>query len=204
MSKTVLDTGGTGFIAHHLIDIVNEKIKTNLPVKLHLGCGPNIWEDWINVEGDYIGEQPGIIHFNITDPYPLPDNCVDEIFTSHVIEHIIPTDVEPMMKEWLRILKPGGFVATEWPDLLKCATFLVKNPEMMYTKDRNRLKHGVAGIFGNISKYQDLAMLHKWGYSEESMKVLKLEVGFSRAEIQEPIHPKTRKPMIDSRVVGYK
>lgn len=191
-------------MVNNLIEEVNKKIRQNKPVKLHLGCGPNIWNDWINVEGDYIGEQPGIVNFNITDKFPLPDNSVDEIFTSHVIEHIMPNEVPGMFAEWLRILKPGGFVATEWPDLLKCAKFLVENPEMMYTKDRNRLKRGIAGIFGNISKYQDVAMLHKWGYSEESMKVLKEEVGFSRVTIETPLHPKTKKPMIDSRVVGYK
>lgn len=192
-------------MANNLRDAVQVKHDAGLPVKLHLGCGPNVWKDWINVEGEYVGENDdGIILHDLTDPYPIPDNSVDEIFTSHVIEHIMPDDVPGMLKEWLRILKPGGFVATEWPDLLKCCQFIVDDPSRIYTEDRKAQKRAVAGIYGRISVYKDPAMLHKWGYSAESMCKLKESVGYSKTEIQEPIHPKTRKPMIDSRVVGYK
>jgi hypothetical protein len=44
-------------------------------------------------------------------------------------------------------------------------------------------------------------MLHKWGYSAESMKRLFLEAGFGRVEIQDNLH---RKTVIDSRVVAFK
>ena len=127
-------------------------------VKLHLGCGPNIFSDWINVEGDYCAGQPGIAIHNLTDPYLLPDNCVDEILSVHVIEHIMPDQVIPMFKEWHRILKPGGLVAVEWPDLLKMCKFIVDDPSRIYNDNKKIQKRSVAGIFGNIGKYQDVAM----------------------------------------------
>jgi len=176
------------------------------PIKLHLGCGPNIFDGYINVEGDYIlnskgGPADGVVIHNITETYPLPDNSVDEILSVHVIEHIIPTDIPAMFAEWKRILKPEGFVAVEWPDLLKMCQYICYHPDSLWSDNKKVLKQSVAGIFGNIGKYKDPAMLHKWGYSEESMIKLFEKHGFSRAEGQLPAY---RKTSADSRVAAWK
>lgn len=42
------------------------------------------------------------------DHLPLPDNSVDFVISSHVIEHFY--DPVKAMKEWLRVVKPGGYV----------------------------------------------------------------------------------------------
>jgi predicted SAM-dependent methyltransferase len=176
------------------------------PIRLHLGCGPNVFPGYINVEGDYIanskGEIPeGVVIHNITETYPLPDDSVDEILSVHVIEHIIPTDIPNMFAEWRRILKTSGFVAVEWPDLLKLCQYVVNNPDSLWSDNKKVLKQSVAGIFGNIGRYKDPAMLHKWGYSAESMQKLFEKHGFSRTEIQPNIH---KKSLADSRVVAWK
>jgi len=180
---------------------VNECIINKIPVRLHLGCGPNIMQDWINVEGDlYKGQDNTFIH-NITEQYPIADNTVDEILSVHVIEHIAPDLVIPMMREWLRILKPEKFVAVEWPDLLKMCQYIVDDPSRIYSDNRKIQKRSVAGIFGNIGKHKNIEMLHKWGYSAESMCKLFLETGFRKTQIESPIFPKTE---MDSRVIAYK
>lgn len=179
-----------------------ERLKNqSLPVKLHLGCGPNLYEGWINVDGDYCVGQAGIVIHNLTDPYPVDNNCIDEILNIHVIEHIMPDKVPAMLKEWHRILKPGGFVAIEWPDLLKICKFLVEDPSRIYSDNRKILKQGVAALFGDIGKYQNVAMLHKWGYSADSLSKLLKEAGFTRTIVEPNKHPKTA---MCSRVVAYK
>jgi len=175
-------------------------------IRLHLGCGPNVFPGYINVEGDYIanskgGIPEGVVIHNITEPYPLPDDSVDEILSVHVIEHIMPNDIPAMFAEWRRILKPTGFVAVEWPDLLKMCQYIVYHPDSLWTDDKKIMKQSVAGIFGNIGRYKDPAMLHKWGYSEESMIKLFEKHGFSRAEGQLPAYRKSR---ADSRVAAWK
>lgn len=191
-------------MASNLKDVVKKYIAEGRDIKLHLGCGPNLFEGWINVEGEYLKNMDGIVLHDITQPMPIPDNCVSEILTVHVIEHIMPSDVDALLKEWLRVLKPGGFVATEWPDLLKACQFIVDDPSRIYTDNQKTMKRAVGAIFGRIDKYQDVTMLHKWGYSADSMIKLKKRCGFSKVESQSPQYPKTKKPMIDSRVVGYK
>lgn len=172
-----------------------------LPAKLHLGCGPNILDGWINVEGEYCRGQENIVIHNIDEQYPLYSDTVDEILSVHVIEHIMPDKVPYMLKEWHRVLKPTGHVAIEWPDLLKMAQFITANPESLYTDNKKIAKRSVAGIFGNIGRYKDVAMLHKWGYSADSMIHVLLANGFSRAEVQPNQYRKTE---MDSRVVGFK
>lgn len=39
---------------------------------------------------------------------PFPDGCFDLVYSSHCLEHIPWDEVESTLREWVRILKPGG------------------------------------------------------------------------------------------------
>jgi SAM-dependent methyltransferase len=184
-----------------LEEIVQQKMNQGLPVKLHLGCGNRYFDGYINIDGEYMQGDPNVTIHDITKPFPLPDNCVDEILSVHVIEHISRQHIPVMYKEFLRICKPGAFVATEWPDLLKLCQEIVNNPNCFWTHDKRLLKRTVAGIYGDSVRYPDPTMLHKWGYSGESMSRLFQDAGFRRTEIQGNHHGKSP---IDSRVVAFK
>lgn len=184
-----------------LYEKVNELIHSSQKVKLHLGCGSRLFEGYLNVDGEYMSHDPNVTIHDITQPFPLPDNCVDEILTVHVIEHLSRQYVQPMFKEFLRICKPGGFVAVEWPDLLKMCQEVVNNPDCFWTHDKRLIKRTISGIYGDSVRYPDPTMLHKWGYSAESMCKIFEQAGFARTEIQGNHHGKSS---IDSRVVAYK
>ena len=172
------------------------------PVRLHIGCGSRIFEGYINVDGEYMRHDSNVIIHDITQAFPLADNLVDEILSVHVIEHIMRDRVPDMMREWLRILKPGGFVAVEWPDFLKMCQEVVKNPDCLnFDADRRLQKRTILGIFGDNLRYPDPVMWHKWGYSVDSLTKLFQSVGYSRTKIEDNLHSKT---MNDSRVVAYK
>ena len=79
--------------------------------------------------------------------------------------------------------------------------FIVDDPSRLYSDNRKILKQGVSGIFGNIVKYQDVAMMHKWGYSADSLSKLLKEAGFSKTITEPNKYPKTG---MCSRVVAYK
>lgn len=171
-------------------------------VRLHIGCGSRIFDGYINIDGDYMSGTPGVVIHDITVPFSLPDNSVDEILSVHVIEHIMRDRVPGIMQEWLRILKPGGFVAVEWPDFLKMCQEVVKNPNCLnFDSDRRLQKRTILGIFGDNLRYPDPVMWHKWGYSVDSLSKLFQSVGYSRIKIEDNLHSKT---MNDSRVVAYK
>ena len=76
--------------------------------KLHLGCGRNILEGWLNLDSR---RMPGVDIVADLDrcsqvPLPLEDDSVDEFLASHVIEHLV--NPLPFMEELYRIAKPDS------------------------------------------------------------------------------------------------
>tara|TARA_B110000046_G_scaffold175987_1_gene201157 strand:- start:599 stop:1135 length:537 start_codon:yes stop_codon:yes gene_type:complete len=83
-------------------------------MKLHLGCGPNIKEGYINIDGFVDGE--GVVKMDILN-MKYSDNSVEEILSEHVFEHIPFKDEERLFNECFRLLKPGGQMIVETPDM---------------------------------------------------------------------------------------
>ena len=55
---------------------------------------------------------------NGQEAYPLPyaDGSVEEIYASHILEHFPAGNTENVIKEWARVLKPGGRIRIAVPD----------------------------------------------------------------------------------------
>lgn len=56
---------------------------------------------------------------------PFPDNTFDIVYSSHCIEHIEWYDVEQTIREWARIVKPGGHLEVFTVDALRLMKALV-------------------------------------------------------------------------------
>lgn len=87
---------------------MTKRIKPTLeaqPLRLHLGCGRNPKEGFINID---MYDIPGVdlVHDLSKFPWPFEDNSVDEIFSSHFLEHFSGSDFSLIMQECYRILKP--------------------------------------------------------------------------------------------------
>jgi len=77
-------------------------------VKLNLGCGFNKIDGYVNIDSD-----PEVIPDllrNIERGLPFSDSVVDEIFTSHTLEHINPDLIHFVISECWRVLKNGGLL----------------------------------------------------------------------------------------------
>lgn len=64
---------------------------------------------------------------------PVDDNSVDEIMAKGMLEHLTYHDVERSFTEWRRVLKPGGFITVEVPDVaeyLRQYFLMLKHPEL--------------------------------------------------------------------------
>ena len=78
------------------------------PRRLHLGCGRDIREGWINLDSRRL---LGVnLVADLDDcrktPLPLSDNSIDEFFGSHVLEHL--RDPLAFMQELHRIASDGA------------------------------------------------------------------------------------------------
>jgi predicted SAM-dependent methyltransferase len=92
-------------------------------VKLNLGAGDVPLEGYIAIDRKTGGEV-----FPVTDtngPGLYADGTVDEIRASHVLEHFGHEQTLAVLKEWVRVLKPGGILKIAVPDFDKIVNWYV-------------------------------------------------------------------------------
>lgn len=100
---------------------INSEFKS---VKLNLACGYDYDPAYINV--DLYAPDDAKVDFRYdVKKLPYEDNVVDEIKASHIIEHFDFFEGQEVLKEWYRVLKPGGKLHIETPDfLMSCLEFI--------------------------------------------------------------------------------
>lgn len=81
-------------------------------LKLNLVCGPDKKEGYIGVD-KIKAPTVDIVHDLNSYPYPFEDNSVDEVYCSHVLEHL--DDFIKTMEELWRICKPGALIIVKGP-----------------------------------------------------------------------------------------
>ncbi len=91
-------------------------------MKLHLGCGKRFIPGYVHIDAV---EYPHIDHVSTIDNLSyIPDNSVEVIYNCHVLEHFKRRDVNRVLTEWLRVLKPGALLRTSVPDFAAlCAIY---------------------------------------------------------------------------------
>jgi len=143
-------------------------------------------------EDNYSGEPPDVV-CDIKE-LPFNDNFADEILAVHVVEHFYIWEIEDVIREWIRVLKPGGKMVIEVPCLDKIINQFIKfdgNPP---------INIGMWGLYGDPS-YQDERMTHRWCYSVSMLKALLETVGLKNITEEKPqYHVGIR----DMRMVGVK
>ena len=79
-------------------------------LRLDLGCGPNKKPDHVGVD---VREFPGVdVVGNLgNDPWPWPDESVDEAHCSHVLEHLTWPERIFFFNELNRVMKKGAKAA---------------------------------------------------------------------------------------------
>ena len=88
-------------------------------IKLNLGSGTEQKEPgWTNVD---IRKLPNVDVVSDLRKLPYEDESVDAIKSNYAIEHFPRKDIKPLVKEWMRVLKPGGEIeitTADWERML--------------------------------------------------------------------------------------
>ena len=139
-------------------------------IKLHIG-GTQAHPNWkiLDIEEreevDFVG--------NATNLEQFGDNSIEAIYASHVLEHFhhsLNNELINTLKEWHRVLQPGGKLYISVPDL-QTLCWLYLNPNLT-PMERHYL---MRIIFGAHSDEFDV---HKVGFDFEILAMYLEEVGF--------------------------
>ena len=144
------------------------------PIRLNLGAGKKVvpgfksfgYEESHDFKGD------------LRDLSQFADNSIDELMSIHTIEHVNRWQVPDMLSGWLRVLKPGGRLAVECPDLIKCCKNILKGLPR---------QEGIQGIFGEW-ELKDELMLHRHGWTPDEMRQVLHDAGFAKIKFVQPIY----------------
>jgi predicted SAM-dependent methyltransferase len=87
--------------------------RNNQNLKLHLGCGDNVKEGFINIDLTKKAD----LQLDLRENLPFSDNSCLLIYSEHFLEHLVyPDEVTLFLNECHRILKPGGMFSVGVPD----------------------------------------------------------------------------------------
>ncbi len=170
-------------------------------LKLNLGCGDKILEGYVNIDvaESRVGMKPDVL-CDLHHLEPFGDNTADEILSVHVIEHFWRWEVLDILKEWIRVLKPGGKMILECPNLISACQQFLENPDLFSGPGKEGQR--TMWVFYGDPGWQDPLMVHRWGYTPKSLAMLMHEAGLRDLK-QEPAQFKLREPR-DMRVTGIK
>jgi SAM-dependent methyltransferase len=169
-------------------------------VKLNLGCGDKLLKEYINIDvaPSRKGKRPDFI--SDVRRLRLPDNYADEVLTVHVIEHFYYWEAEAVVREWVRVLKSGGKLIVECPNLETAAKKVLASPETATLPGKEGQES--MWVFYGDPNWKDPLMCHRWGYTPASLITLMQACGLQTVR-QEPAEFKKREPR-DMRIVGIK
>ncbi len=83
------------------------------PVRISLGSGTEPQPGWVGIDRR---TARGVYANDLRMPLSLPATTVDAILAEHIVEHLAFDDIEPLLKECRRVLKPNGIVRIVCPD----------------------------------------------------------------------------------------
>jgi SAM-dependent methyltransferase len=153
----------------------------------------------VDVVQSRAGKKPDVIA-DVRDLRVFETCYADEVMAVHVVEHFWRWEVEDVVREWIRVLKPGGLLVLECPNLLSACEALLADPTLAARSDQAGQRS--MWVFYGDPQWKDPLMIHRWGYTPQSLKDLLCQLGLVDVR-QEPAQFKLREPR-DMRIVGVK
>jgi len=142
--------------------------------KLHIACGGDFKDQFINV--DFYDLRVCDIQDDCITLSKFPDNFATKIFHMHFIEHLDIHKGYEALKNWYRVLAPGGLLQFETPDADETFRFWLN---MTHEERWKQIENLWLGYRMQIWGTQDApGMQHKIIYDKPKMIEMLKEIGF--------------------------
>jgi len=159
--------------------VIEKLLEEGQPIKFNMGCGRDRLPGYLGVDmhSDTADIKQDIMKLD------LPEQCADEIFASHVIEHIPQHRAPQVLEKWLNTLKDGGMLVLETPDLAGlCKDYLEQEGAEQHMTAMCIYGACVDRITPETQEKGALSP-HLWGYTPKSLSDLCTTVGFKDIKI---------------------
>ena len=159
--------------------VIEKLLEEGQPIKFNMGCGRDRLPGYLGVDmhSDTADIKQDIMKLD------LPEQCADEIFASHVIEHIPQHRAPKVLEKWLATLKDGGMLVMETPDLAGlCKDYLEQEGADQHMTAMCIYGASVDRITPETQEKGALSP-HLWGYTPKSLTDLCTAVGFKDIKI---------------------
>lgn len=160
---------------------MTKKYNSNEKIKLHIGCGTNYFEGWINIDNNSDNNIKKLdLNWDLRNPLPFKANCVDFIYNEHFLEHLTVQDGLKALRDFKRVLKPNGILRIAMPDL----TDIIKTYNNKNWKIDNAESFRKFGLdfMQTRAEYLNINFRwwgHQWLYDWEELERRLIEAGFN-------------------------
>ena len=159
-------------------------------MKINVGCGARVLDGWFNcdaVRHPNAPRDPELLC--LADNIPLDTECADELMAIHVFEHFYRWDCDKVINEWKRLLRPGGLLVLELPNIIKCCQNVL---DRIHKGGKELDQLGMWGLYGD-PRLEDQYMVHRWAWSPNTLRVFLASHGFVKiVEKTTVFHPAGR------------
>ncbi len=148
--------------------------ETNLaqPRRINLGCGFDHRAGYLNV--DFQEFHNPDMTADVKDLSALADESFDEALALGVLEHLERGDVVPTLREWLRVLAPGGSLHLQTPDVVGIGASIARRDEVVF---HHLMVQGVYGTQAYQGEY------HHAGFTDLTLIDQLFEAGYDEIRI---------------------
>jgi SAM-dependent methyltransferase len=129
-------------------------------MRLNLGSGQKHMDGYVNVDISSDHGHQIDVEADVSGPLPFDDCVAEGIIAEHILEHIYLHKQEAALREWWRILKPGGHLVICVPDLEALAKAYLSGKIDFFIYAANKF----GPYNGNDADF------HKWGFDERELR----------------------------------
>ena len=154
-------------------------------MKLNIACGKQTWDSFFCVDAvkhPKATRDPDLLHAfefdgdRLANPLPLDDGCAEEVHSYHFLEHVHEWQAPALVREFHRLLQPGGLLVLELPNIEAAARNLLAGMGDQMA---------MWPLYGDGS-HRDPYMCHKYGYTPGTVRALLEAHGFTGIKLKPP------------------